>query len=337
MSVNDDILEKMLRHAIYTERYKAGVVREIIALLNASDSPLIDEIAARLSRIEGRGYNLTQVEKKRLESLLKVVSSQRSAVQDDIVKALTGELKDFAAYEAEYQAVTFSNEGVSSKIPSKSALNAVVTQQSFQGRTLSDWMANNKQTDILRIQDAITKGIVEGQTTDQIVRRIRGTRAARYQDGILEISRRDAQSVVLTSIAHTQARAKMEFYEANSDIVQGVQYVAVLDSRTTTLCASRDGKVYPLDKAPPIPAHWRCRSAYVPYLGVEGGNRASQFGQVPAKTTYEEFLRKQSHEFQDSVLGKGKADLFRKGLKLERFVDKSGEAYTLKQLKARET
>jgi SPP1 gp7 family putative phage head morphogenesis protein len=185
---------------------------------------------------------------------------------------------------------------------------------------------------VRRVHDAIRIGITEGQTTDQIVRRIRGTRATKYKDGILEIALRDAAAVVNTAIAHTQNRAKMELYKANDDIVQGVQYVSVLDGRTTLLCASRDGKVYDIDKAPPIPAHWNCRSSYVPYLGIEGGKRASQFGQVPAKTTYEAFLRKQSVEFQNDVLGVTRAEKFRAGEKLDKFIDKSGRVYTLKEL-----
>jgi SPP1 gp7 family putative phage head morphogenesis protein len=55
-------------------------------------------------------------------------------------------------------------------------------------------------------------------------------------------------------------------------------------------------------------------------------------GQVPAKTNYDQWLRKQPAKFQDEVLGKGKAKLFRKGLKLDRFVDRKGQELTLKQL-----
>lgn len=337
MSANDDILDDMIRHAIYTERYKASVVREIIGMLNVSDDGLIDDIAARLARIDGRGYDLTVTEKKRLDALLKAVAVRRSSVYEEISDKFIAELKEFGVYEAEYQETAITKAAdVSVKQPSKGAINAIVTQQAFQGRKLSEWMAGLKQADARRIQDAITIGITEGRTTDQIVRKIRGTKTNRFQDGILEISRRDAEAVVLTSVAHTQNRAKMEFYGENTDLIQGVMYVATLDSRTTTLCASRDGKVYEFDKAPVLPAHWRCRSTYVPYLGVSGGTRASQFGGVPQDTTYEQFLKKQSPEFQNKVLGKGRAELFRKGTKLERFIDKSGELYTLKELKSRE-
>ena len=57
-------------------------------------------------------------------------------------------------------------------------------------------------------------------------------------------------------------------------------------------------------------------------------------GRVPAKTTYQDWLKGQPHEFQDEVLGRGKAELFRKGVPLERFVDASGKTLSLQALKA---
>jgi len=56
-------------------------------------------------------------------------------------------------------------------------------------------------------------------------------------------------------------------------------------------------------------------------------------GTVPAKTTYQEWLKKQPVGFQDEVLGKTKGQLFRKGdVTLDRFVDKRGAELTLQQL-----
>ena len=119
------------------------------------------------------------------------------------------------------------------------------------------------------------------------------------------------------------------------------------------------------------PAHFNCRSVMVPIISAAGvvGNRpyvndnrtraqrevdfralakeqgisvqqaradwASQaVGQVPAKTTYSEWLGRQPVAFQDEVLGKARADLFRNGTTLDKFVDYSGRRLTLKQLKA---
>ncbi len=58
-------------------------------------------------------------------------------------------------------------------------------------------------------------------------------------------------------------------------------------------------------------------------------------GRVPAKTTYQEFLGRQTNEFQNDVLGVNRGKLFRKGgLTLDRFVDHSGKLFTLDELRA---
>lgn len=60
-------------------------------------------------------------------------------------------------------------------------------------------------------------------------------------------------------------------------------------------------------------------------------------GRVPATDTYQTWLTRQSAEFQDDVLGKTRGRLFRKGgLKLDRFVDREGNEYTLDELRRRD-
>lgn len=56
-------------------------------------------------------------------------------------------------------------------------------------------------------------------------------------------------------------------------------------------------------------------------------------GQVPSTTTYSQWLRTQTIEFQEDVLGKAKAKLFREGgLPLDKFVDVNGKELSLAQL-----
>lgn len=60
-------------------------------------------------------------------------------------------------------------------------------------------------------------------------------------------------------------------------------------------------------------------------------------GRVPAQTSYNDWLKGQSKEFQDDVLGKIKALLFRKGdLSLDKFVDRAGQELTLPELARKE-
>jgi SPP1 gp7 family putative phage head morphogenesis protein len=61
-------------------------------------------------------------------------------------------------------------------------------------------------------------------------------------------------------------------------------------------------------------------------------------GQVPAATTYQEWLARQTTGFQNDVLGVTRGKLFRDGgLKLDRFINRRGDELTLHELARRET
>lgn len=332
MTANEDILDCFVRHIHWLERFKSGEVRRIVSLLNKADRDLVDRIAARLSRIS-RGDNLSLAETRRLEALLNEIRETKAALGAALFEASRESLEDFSAYEADFKARGI--EAVAAlelSRPSVSQLRAVVSAKPFQGKLLKEWFEQLTEGQGRAVQSAIRIGIAEGQTTDQIIRRIRGTRALQYGDGILEIGRRQTATVVRTAIAHVANKASEELYAENEDIIDGVQWVSTLDSRTTAVCASRDGKVFPVGKGPRPPAHPNCRSTTIPYLGVSSGARASVFGPVPRSTNYEDWLRRQPAAFQNQALGKGKADLFRKGEKIESFVDPTGKEYTLQQL-----
>jgi SPP1 gp7 family putative phage head morphogenesis protein len=63
------------------------------------------------------------------------------------------------------------------------------------------------------------------------------------------------------------------------------------------------------------------------------GRIREMVGPVPATETYQTWLAKQGNAFQEDVLGKTKAKLFRNGeLTLDKFVDQNGSGLTLEQL-----
>lgn len=62
--------------------------------------------------------------------------------------------------------------------------------------------------------------------------------------------------------------------------------------------------------------------------------RRELIGQVPAKTTYNNWLKNQTKNFQDEVLGPTRAEMFRKNeITLDKFVARDGDVLTLDQLR----
>ena len=110
-----------------------------------------------------------------------------------------------------------------------------------------------------------------------------------------------------------------------------------LDGRTCLECGIQDGKVYKtLDEAPSLPAHYNCRGLYLPLIrGIDNyeGERASKDGPVPAKTTWEEWLKSQPESLQKDILGPSRYQLFKNGAPLGGFVP-DGRKLSLEQWRA---
>lgn len=342
-TANEQLLNEQIAHAIDLQGYSNNVVNRILKLLNKVDADLMSQITIALDKLPPSQFNID-----RLTTVLKAVRELNSEAYANVSDELNGELKQLAEYEIGVQ-----KHMLDSVLPvpvatvTATQVYSAAMSRPFQGKILAEYLSGIEEARAIKIRDAIRIGYVESQTNAEIIKRIRGTRALNYADGLLQVSRRDAESLVITAISHTSGFARNALYEANSDVVLGQRYTATLDLRTTELCASRDGNIYKNGEAKPaIPAHWRCRSLYVPVLKswkdlgipideIAPSTRASLDGQVPAKLTYQTWLEKQSAERQDTVLGKTKADLFRNGgLTLDKFVSKQGHSYTINELKA---
>jgi len=262
---------------------------------------------------------------------------------EPVIELLDGEIRDLGQAESRWQKKIIDGLvpiELDWEAPSEEQIYASVNSRPFEGLLLKDWYKGLEDGAFRRIKQNIMQGYVEGQTTDQIVRNIREVSEGR--------TRRAAETAVRTALAHTSNIARNESYRRNRRVIKAIEWVATLDNRTTAVCRARDGKTYPYNKGPRPPAHAGCRSTTIPVLkslrqlGIKAdevpvkSTRASMNGQVSNELNYDGWLRKQPKEFQDDVLGVQKAKLFRKGLTMERFVDKEGREFTLKELEKRE-
>lgn len=317
----DPLLNAVVKRRIALGRYSNATARKVLALLSRTERSVV----ARLLEAQEAGRSTVG-----LEALLRDIRARYAEGWATIRGELTEDLDGLALVERDFagRLVREAAPRITAALglPTDAQVVAAVNSRPFQGRLLREWLADAEEGAARRVRDTIRQGFVEGRPVDQIARTIRGTRALQYRDGILEISRRGAEAMVRTAITHTAASAANETYKAMGDLVQGVEWVSILDSRTSVICGARDGQVYPLDSGPRPPAHINCRSTVIPRIdGVEPIER----------TTFQEWLAKQPAEVQDDILGPSKAKLFRSGnLTLDRFVDRSGKELTLDQLRA---
>lgn len=359
-SVNERILEAAIGHQIDLQGYSNGAVARIIGLLNRVDADLMTQLGVAL---ESAGVSPTTA---RLDSLLATTRELNLQAYRELDRQLTADLRDLADYEAGHQ-MALLEAVVPAQITAHVGLAAVNVEQvyvaamsqPFRGRLLREWADGLEGNRIARIRDAVRIGYTEGQTIAQITRRIRGTRAARYADGIMEIDRRDAEAVVRTAVSHMAGIVKDRHMAANADIIKAVVWRATLDSRTSAPCRIRDGLQYTNEDHKPVGhgvpwlsgpgrLHWQCRSTSTSVLkswqelGIDidelsPGTRSSMDGQVPADLKYGDWLKKQSAARQDEIVGPTRGKLMRSGgLRIDRFYNEKGRFLRLDELRERD-
>jgi SPP1 gp7 family putative phage head morphogenesis protein len=209
-----------------------------------------------------------------------------------------------------------------------------------------DWSAK----EVKAVTGAIRRGVFEGQTNSDMVKAIRGTRAAGYKDGLLAVTDRQARAVVNTAVQHAATTARMEVAKRNADVVQSVQWLSTLDSHVCAICRSLDHKTFPIDKGPRPPIHIndRCTMLLVTESWAELSKTitrpavvSGKVQHVPGGESYYDWLKSQPRSFVDTVLGVTRGKLFRDGgLSAKRFaelqLDRRFRPLDLEQMKALE-
>jgi SPP1 gp7 family putative phage head morphogenesis protein len=335
-TANDILRDKTIAHEIMLGRYYSSTSKKVMDLLRVVEKDLVKQL--KTLDLDNQ-MTIPQID-ARLESVRAILNEG----YDLAGKELISNMKDAAEYEQEWQikAIDDSTPVVLDMVAvAPVTLFAAIESKPLQGKLIKEWIDKLDQDSYTRIQDAVRIGLVEGQSYSDVVKRITGTKALQYTDGVMALNARQTQALVSTAMSHATNVASEEFYKANDDLIKGWQFLATLDFKTTTLCKSYDGQKFDLGKGPYPPVHVRCRSSTVPVLkswkemGMKDpppGTRSSLDGQISETINYDEWLRKQSHEKQDEAVGKGKAEIFRSGVKLERFVE-NGKELTLEQLK----
>ena len=346
--MSNEMLDAFTRHQIFLQRFAAGEGKKVDPYIKTADR-LMREI------LLDAGEDIPT--KKALSEVTRAIRSDVGSTYDEYVELLLSDMDELAEAEAAFTVRTMES-GVDVVVASPelpAVLRAVYTTPMAIGGTMPDLLrpftASWSVTETQRINKVITKGFIEGNTTAQMVREIRGTRANRFKDGILETSRRNAQAIARTAVNHTATQARESTYRANDDILDGVEWSSTLDNKTSAICRRYDGQIFPVDEGPRPPAHVSCRSATIPAVKPElslfAGNeeRVAVGADGPETSTvgqYYTWLRTQPAAFQNEVLGVSQGKLFRNGgLSPDEFrkltTTNFGKPLTLAEIKAKDS
>jgi len=342
-------MQLLIAHQHQVERFKTYELKKVQVLLNRMEKSL------KISLAQYGDVDIWTVHRKR--ALLNEVKVIQKAYADDIKNMLLSDMEQFTGQESIYYTNTINDmlDSLALKITTVSitpekiyavATNSPVLFNTGETYTIKQLIKNFTNKNISYINQTLKQGFILSENGSEISRKLFGP------SGLYLRSRREADTLVRTTIGHYSSRAKNGVYKANMHIIKGYQWVAILDNRTTPICQNLDGKVWYYD-APEkstlpgeiqTPYHFNCRSVTVPVtkswkeLGIPleelpAGTRASMNGQVPSTMNYKEWLETQSSTIQRDVLGTTRYDMWKSGeIQIRDFYSRDNRYYTLKEL-----
>lgn len=335
MSIED----ALTRRQIFNQRFAGGQAQDAEDMLTR----LYAEVEARLLR------GTTEFQTQRLRDLRADISNILALGFDDISVSITDGILEFSSIEADFafKAIGIDTDVILS-LPSPAQIEQAVLMSAMSvdagvgDMTIKEALAKFSAKKTFEINQAINDGILLGSTNQEIAKEVGELAKHRHKAQVNALTR------TLVNNAASQARKSVS--QQNADILQGDEWVATLDDRTTLICGGRDGRIYPIGKGPFPPAHWNCRSLRVPKLKPEfdidtGAEKRPEIGAkgrgtTSASTKFDGWLRRQPASFQDEYFaqfsdGAEKAALFRRGgLRIDQFRSETGVNYTLEQLRA---
>ena len=238
---------------------------EINNALDATEKKFLERLQKEL-----KNFDFVPNQKKTLAELKKInekLLKIRTQAWIEAQASVTYECKKLSENEVKWGKRVAKEMTGEKKLnePEQLQLNLVVENTLSSGRTLQQWFLKIAADDAARIETVVQQGFSSGLSIDEIVRQIIGTKANNYRDGIFNTTRNEANNIARTICNGIANSAKMAFYQANDDVITGVEILSTLDGRTCPVCASLDRKRYKMDEIPPsLPLHHQCRCVLLP-------------------------------------------------------------------------
>jgi|21_taG_2_1085346.scaffolds.fasta_scaffold00106_20 SPP1 gp7 family putative phage head morphogenesis protein len=333
MSINDDILSRELKHRALLSLYEKKLDNDLTKVMSSHKKRLVTSALKNGN--------------KSVNALNRALTLETRKTYRKIYRNGITELKALASTSSKFHSNTL-----------KQSLGKVYRSKVYTGLKVNDLIINSAGTyseqiasislaQQRRIKDVVKRGMIDNLAVNKIADNVGRS---------IDLPSAQLKTLSRTAITETSSNISNATYKLNEDVIDGYQYVATLDSRTSLICGRLDGKVFRLDDKTGVrpPQHFNCRSTTVPIVKsyedlrdtkssriskrrlkrISKSKRASFNGQVPSETNFAKFLSEQNNDFKLAVLGnKRRVDIFNTGkLKFTQFSTKDGKLVSISRL-----
>jgi SPP1 gp7 family putative phage head morphogenesis protein len=340
-----ELQDAIIKHALDLQRLSAHDEAQAVEILRQLEA----ELRALLA-----GTTLSEAGKAQINAIL--ADADKAIAEHYVGAAAAVDVHGLVLVVADNTARAIAGVLPAVASPTAERLASLAKSVLIEGSPAADWGAKQSEDTAFRFAGVVRQGVVNGQTNEQIVARVAG------REGFMEVSKRNARTLVHSSVMTAANTARLAVYRKNMHSMDGVRWLATLDTHTCIICMALDGVAWDFDRNPiksntldwngGPPAHMGCRCVLSPLpnrsamdeifpgMGAEIdalGGRASALGPTGSDTSMAGFISRLSPAQQDDMLGKGRADLFRAGdITLRDLVSGQGRPLSLEELKARQ-
>lgn len=291
MSFATQYADKLVGFGADLLRLSEGEARLARNLLMA----LLDDLTAQLERAGIGDVKLTKTKLQRVRMLSRQVDSTLRTYYSTLHtrhKKVLVELAQLSSNVVVNTGNSILDATAFTTSFSTQDLRALVDDNLVMGSPARDWWGKQRSDLKLRYMSEVRMGVLQGESNDELVRRIRGTatggrvkvelpngkfRSVRvFRDGVMDASTREARALVRTSVQSVSNSAVFDTYKQNKDILKGYEAIVTLDAKTSDVCMARSGGAWDHEGNPlpesatnegfpgPPPWHFQCRTILGP-------------------------------------------------------------------------
>lgn len=346
-------LVRNVRWRYQLDQYEDAAISGMLAIVEQSVNDIYRQAVAKKINLDRAEALITELESLSV-GLRAQLGEQVSAMASEVAVRS-------AAIHSDILSAGGSIPGIDTIALSANQFKQFVAGPIGGGVSLPEWVDaawGRAVSDQIRV--SLASGALQGQSYPRLVRGV-------LNQGLVNL-RTEAITIARTYVQTANVAAQMATYQANSHIMKGWVWSAVLEpgymgtGRGTCIrCSALDGQQFELGKGPSIPLHPRCRCIARPVtkswqeLGakegevlerirpytmrpeenVDAGGRRTIFEVGRHNGDYGTWFEKQSREFKLNAVGPGRLTLLESGkIKFVDLVDASGTTRTIEDLRA---
>jgi len=252
MALNKVLFDQTIELGLDLSRLSKHTAKTVVDLLQTMERELIARVAAG---------DYTAIGKTRMDKQIKEAQTVIKRYYDEaagIAIDTTTQVAQVASTStAQALSVAVGAQIVAPLLPTATFLTELATNSIIQGAIQADYWAKMSGDTAFKFQAAVRSGLIAAETNGRIVKRVRD---------VMTVSKRDAETLVRTSVQTVANDAREQSFQDHSDVIKGKEWTSSLDSRTCLICASLDNKAWTLDGKPinhstpyrRAPVHFNC-------------------------------------------------------------------------------